>query len=197
YILTTDNFGVGTWMNPLTLIVLAGDTTGPAGSNTVASVGGSSASLIHSAELLANASTNLNTFSTIVKRDSSGNFSAGTITASLNGNASTVTTNANLTGMVTSVGNATTIVTNANLTGMVTSVGNATTVITNANLTGDITSVGNATTASATMVKTTSTQTLTNKTITGTTNSIDANTLRFGSIISIVEKAKRRFAAKV
>ena len=36
--------------------------------------------------------------------------------------------------------------TNANLTGMVTSVGNATTVVTNANLTGDITSVGNATT---------------------------------------------------
>lgn len=39
--------------------------------------------------------------------------------------ASNVTTNANLTGMVTSVGNATTVVTNANLTGAVTSVGNA------------------------------------------------------------------------
>ena len=39
--------------------------------------------------------------------------------------------------------------TNANLTGMVTSVGNATTVVTNANLTGDITSVGNATTIGA------------------------------------------------
>jgi len=62
------------------------------------------------------------------------------------GNAATVTTNANLTGMVTSVGNATTVVTNANLTGMVTSVGNATTVVTNANLTGEVTSVGNATT---------------------------------------------------
>jgi hypothetical protein len=50
----------------------------------------------------------------------------------------TVVTNANLTGMVTSVGNATTVVTNANLTGPVTSVGNATTiannVVTNANL---------------------------------------------------------------
>ena len=55
-------------------------------------------------------------------------------------------TNANLTGMVTSVGNATTVVTNANLTGGVTSVGNATTVVTNANLTGEVTSVGNATT---------------------------------------------------
>jgi len=60
--------------------------------------------------------------------------------------ASNVTTNANLTGGVTSVGNAATVVTNANLTGGVTSVGNAATVVTNANLTGDITSVGNATT---------------------------------------------------
>ena len=60
----------------------------------------------------------------------------------LNGNDAT---NANLTGMVTSVGNATTVVTNANLTGGVTSVGNATTVVTNANLTGAVTSVGNAT----------------------------------------------------
>ena len=60
------------------------------------------------------------------------------------GNAATVTTNANLTGGVTSVGNAATVVTNANLTGGVTSVGNAATVITNANLTGMVTSVGNA-----------------------------------------------------
>ena len=60
--------------------------------------------------------------------------------------ASNVTTNANLTGMVTSVGNATTVVTNANLTGGVTSVGNAATVVTNANLTGEATSVGNSTT---------------------------------------------------
>lgn len=63
--------------------------------------------------------------------------------------AGNVTTNANLTGMVTSVGNATTVVTNANLTGMVTSVGNAATVVTNANLTGPITSVGNATAVAA------------------------------------------------
>jgi hypothetical protein len=96
--------------------------------------------------------------------------------------ASNVTTNANLTGDVTSLGNATTLTnapviakvltgyvsaagtvaatdsilqaiqklngndaTNANLTGMVTSVGNATTVVTNANLTGAVTSSGNAT----------------------------------------------------
>ncbi len=46
----------------------------------------------------------------------------GTATGLTAGN---VTTNANLTGGVTSVGNATTVVTNANLTGHVTSVGNA------------------------------------------------------------------------
>ena len=68
------------------------------------------------------------------------------------GTASNVTTNANLTGGVTSVGNATTVITNANLTGGVTSVGNATTVVTNANLTGDVTSVGNATTLANTAV---------------------------------------------
>ena len=58
-----------------------------------------------------------NTANTLVLRDGSGNFSAGTITASLAGNASTVTTNANLTGAVTSVGNATSLgsFTSANL----------------------------------------------------------------------------------
>jgi len=38
---------------------------------------------------IVDAATNVNTASTLVKRDSSGNFSAGTITASLSGNAST------------------------------------------------------------------------------------------------------------
>ena len=54
-------------------------------------VGGSSSTSIHTAELLANAATNANTPSTIVKRDGSGNFSAGIITASLAGNSSTTT----------------------------------------------------------------------------------------------------------
>lgn len=53
----------------------------------------------------------------------------------LNGNKAT---NANLTGMVTSVGNATTVVTNANLTGDITSSGNATTIATNAVITAKI-----------------------------------------------------------
>jgi hypothetical protein len=83
-----------------------------AGVATVATVGGSSASNIHSAELLANAATNLNTVSTIVKRDGSGNFSAGTITASLTGTASGNTTySANNHGVVVSSGtNAMTVV---------------------------------------------------------------------------------------
>jgi len=55
--------------------------------------------------------------------------------------ASNVTTNANLTGGVTSVGNAATVVTNANLTGAVTSVGNATSLgsFSSANLLGALT----------------------------------------------------------
>ena len=70
---------------------LAGDVTGPQGTTVVATVGGSSAANIATAEALANAATNLNTASAIVKRDASGNFSAGTITANLNGNATNVT----------------------------------------------------------------------------------------------------------
>jgi hypothetical protein len=60
--------------------------------------------------------TNLNTASQIVKRDGSGNFSAGTITAALTGNATTATSattagsiTGNLTGEVTSSGMATTV----------------------------------------------------------------------------------------
>lgn len=47
---------------------------------------------INSAVTAANAATNANTASTIVKRDASGNFSAGTVTAALSGNATTATT---------------------------------------------------------------------------------------------------------
>ena len=55
--------------------------------------------------------------------------------------AGNVTTNANLTGGVTSVGNAATVVTNANLTGAITSVGNATSLgsFTSAQLLGALT----------------------------------------------------------
>jgi len=44
------------------------------------------------------AATNANTASTIVARDASGNFSAGTVTAALTGNATTATTSTNIAG---------------------------------------------------------------------------------------------------
>jgi hypothetical protein len=68
-------------------------------------VGGSSAANIRAAELLANAATDANTPNTIVKRDASGNFITGNISASLTGN---VTGNLN--------GNATTATTAGNIT---------------------------------------------------------------------------------
>lgn len=73
-----------------------------AGVTTVLTVGGSTAANIHSAELAANAATNLDTPSTIVKRDASGNFSAGTITSALIGNVTgnVSGTASNVTGIV-------------------------------------------------------------------------------------------------
>src|ERR1035437_2194925 len=76
-------------INQLTSDVTAGPASGSQSvAATVVSVGGSSAANIHAAELLANAATDLNTASAIVRRDASGNFIAGTITASLTGHAS-------------------------------------------------------------------------------------------------------------
>ncbi|MES2394509.1 MAG: hypothetical protein V4549_00815 [Bacteroidota bacterium] len=86
-----------------------------------------------------------------------------TFNQNTSGNAATVTTNANLTGPVTSTGNATAIANGAisnamlangavaNLSGtntgdQTTITGNAGTVTTNANLTGEVTSIGNAAT---------------------------------------------------
>jgi trimeric autotransporter adhesin len=120
-------------------------------SATVASVGGSTAALVHSAELLANAATNLNTVSTIVKRDASGNFSAGTITAALSGNATTATSfTGSLSGDVTGTQGATSIsaatVTGKAITGFVSGAGTVTasdTILTAINkLNGNIGSIG-------------------------------------------------------
>jgi len=69
-------------------ITMGGDCTGTTAGATVATVGGSTAANIHSAEQAANNATNADTVSTIVKRDSSGNFSCGTITANVTGTAS-------------------------------------------------------------------------------------------------------------
>lgn len=75
-------------------ITLSNDASGTGTTSipvTITSVGSSSAANIHTAELAANSATNTNTVSKIVKRDSSGNFSAGTITATLSGAATTLT----------------------------------------------------------------------------------------------------------
>ncbi len=74
---------------------LAGDVTGTQGTTAVALVGGKTAASVASATDAANGATDANTASAIVKRDASGNFSAGTITAALNGNAATATTATN------------------------------------------------------------------------------------------------------
>jgi len=100
------------------MIQLTGDLGGTASSPTVNSIGGvssstianfdtrintvsssvtSNTSSITSLNTSVNAATNTNTVSTIVKRDASGNFSAGTITAALLGNATTATTAGNIT----------------------------------------------------------------------------------------------------
>jgi hypothetical protein len=114
YVLTTDgnNPSQLSWQ-PINAVVtatinLSGDVTGPANANTVALVDGVSAASIASGATAANAATNLNTANTIVKRDSSGNFSAGTITANLSGNATNFT--GPLAGDVTGTQGATVVV---------------------------------------------------------------------------------------
>lgn len=77
---------------------LTGDVTGTQNSTTVASVGGRSAINVAAATDAANSATSSNTAGAIVKRDASGNFSASTITGSLNGNAATVTNGVVTTG---------------------------------------------------------------------------------------------------
>ena len=77
---------------------LVGDVTGTQGATVVSHVGGYTAAQIASAVLAVTNATSSNTASTLVLRDASGNFSAGTITASLSGNATTATTTTNFTG---------------------------------------------------------------------------------------------------
>jgi hypothetical protein len=71
---------------------LSGDVTGTQSTTVVSSVGGVSASNVADGVAAANNATESSTPNTLVKRDASGNFSAGTITATLNGNATTATT---------------------------------------------------------------------------------------------------------
>ena len=70
---------------------LAGDVTGTQNATVVSSVGSQSAASVANGTIAANSATDSNTPGTIVKRDASGNFSAGTIVGSVNGNAATAT----------------------------------------------------------------------------------------------------------
>jgi len=109
------------------IVQLTGDLGGTASSPTVNSVGGvssstianfdsrityvsnsitSNTSSITSLNTSVNAATATSTVNTIVKRDASGNFSAGTITAALLGNASSATT-ATTAGNITATSNST------------------------------------------------------------------------------------------
>src|SRR5262249_32631062 len=60
---------------------LAGDVTGSQSATVVGNVGGQTAAAVASGASAANAATSANTPNTLVKRDASGNFSAGTISA--------------------------------------------------------------------------------------------------------------------
>ncbi len=68
------------------VVQLAGDLAGTSTAPSVATVGGQTAANVAAGSVLANAATNTNTASAIVRRDASGNFSAGTVTANLTGN---------------------------------------------------------------------------------------------------------------
>lgn len=61
---------------------LSGDVTGTQNATVVSAVGGQTAADVSTGVQLANAATNANTASAVVRRDASGNFAASTITAS-------------------------------------------------------------------------------------------------------------------
>ncbi len=77
---------------------LAGNVTGTQSATVVATVGGQTAANVASGAIAVNAATSVNTPNTIVKRDASGNFSAGTIAGNLAGNATTATSATSFTG---------------------------------------------------------------------------------------------------
>lgn len=95
---------------------------------------------INSAVTAANAATDANTASTIVKRDGSGNFTAGTITAALTGN---------VTGNVTGNASTATALATARTIGGVSFDGTANINLPGVNAAGNQSTSGNAATASA------------------------------------------------
>jgi len=81
---------------------LGGNVTGTQSATVVSSVGGQTAANVATGTQAANNATAANTANTIVKRDASGNFAAGTITANLSGNATTATNATQLGGVAAS-----------------------------------------------------------------------------------------------
>ena len=146
--------------------------------------------------------TNLNTASTTVFRDASGNFSAGTITAALTGNASTATTAAawttgrtiSLTGDVTGTSAAWTGSGNISFT---TAVGNDTHTHNANNLTGTTLAAG-VTASSLTSVGTLTNLDVDNVNVNGSTvtyNSIAATTAATNTLATITETSIASFTA--
>jgi len=91
------NVGLASSGNTLTISAdfgggLAGDVTGPTEATVVSVVGGQSAANVAAATVLANGAASTNLADALVRRDGGGGFSAGTITASLAGHASSATT---------------------------------------------------------------------------------------------------------
>lgn len=97
--LPSSDIWVGTGGGLAAPVAVSGDVSlTNSGVMSVVTVGGSTASNIHTGELAANAATSSNTASTILKRDGSGQVAATTFSGALSGNATTATSATSFSG---------------------------------------------------------------------------------------------------